>query len=189
MFPKLPDLVSVSDTLTIPLTEVFNALRIYVATEDIPTHHDYTTINVLLGAAISAAETKLNKDLRIRTWRYVGYSWESLPLRKFPFNELVSVKYYDVDNVQQTMSVDTDYYLQKFSNQSAYLKFNTTPEVYDRPDAVEVIFKSGTDTIPEDVKLAILLIINQFYDDRSNGKQTMPTAADALLRPHRMNNF
>jgi uncharacterized phiE125 gp8 family phage protein len=189
MFQALPDFVETTDTLTVPMTEVFNVCRIYCAADDIESHHDFTTINVLLSAAISAAETKLNYDLRVRTWKYTGFAFETLPLRKYPFKELVSVKYYDTENIEQDLS-STIYHIEKFSNDTAYLKFKSgLPEVYDRHDAVSVTFKSGTDVLKADIKLAILLIVSQFYDDRSNGKQTMPTAADALLRPHRKFNF
>ncbi len=187
MFSKLPILIETSTEPIISLSDAFRFLRIYTSAEDIETHPEKDTVQLLLNAAISAAETVLNFDIRIRTWEYAGYDFETLLINKFPFRNIVFVKYTTPEGVE--VGFET-YEVVRLSNDTAKVIFNGEfPKLKDTSNAVRVQFETGFVVLPNDIQLAILLILSKYYDDRSNGKHSFPSAAENLLRPHRKRNF
>lgn len=63
------------------------------------------------------------------------------------------------------------------------------PDTRDEPEAVSITFTAGYDTVPPQVKHAILLLVGEWYENREDAgalKLTeIPTAASALLLPLR----
>ena len=85
---------------------------------------------------------------------------------KLPFEKVASVtsvKYYDTDNAQQTLSAGTDYnaYLSAYPS---VIHMENEPSLYDRPDAIEIKITMGYTVVPEAVKMALLLMVKDLFD-------------------------
>lgn len=116
---------------------------------------------------------------------------------ELPFGRLVSVtsvKYIDVNGVEQTMS-PADYSVDNVSAPGRiYLGYNKTwPSTRAQWDAVRVQYIVGTDdeTVPASLKQAMLLLISQMYEHRTPEITGTIIAAvqfsfDALIQPHRL---
>lgn len=92
----------------------------------------------------------------------------SLEIPRTPLLEVTSVKYYDADGVQQTLSADSYIVCTDAEPGIIYLKSEYEwPELADRPDAVEIIFTAGISTtvqsIPARMKQAMLLLCRYYY--------------------------
>ena len=77
------------------------------------------------------------------------------------------VKYFDTLNTTKTLTDGTDYIL--VSHQGlCKVKFINTFNVYDRPDAVSIKYNVSPTNEDEDVlRIAMLMLIQHFYDNRS----------------------
>jgi len=128
----------------------------------------------LIAGYIAAAENLC----RAKTQRAIAQCTFQLALDSFPdspielqFPPLVSVqsiKYYDLDGVLQTID-PVDYFLDKVSEpcwvSPAYGL--TWPETQDRINAVLVDYTAGYLTVPDDLKVWMLLAIGFLYQNRS----------------------
>jgi len=98
---------------------------------------------------------------------------------------VTSLKYYDSDNAQQTLTtIKSD-----LASKKARIVVNsdvTTPVVYDRPNAIEVIYVAG-DT-PSPVVHAMKLMISDWYVNRErmpgNVKGRIMDTVERLLYPY-----
>ena len=70
------------------------------------------------------------------------------------------------------------------------------PDIYDRPDAVEVNFTAGyadAASVPKILRHAVLLLISHLYENRaavSNGQVTeIPYTVKHLLESHRVGGW
>ena len=110
-----------------------------------------------------------------------------------------SVKYYDSDNVLQTLDSD-DYDVDDVSEPARIRSVATTsfPSTYDRLNAVQVRFVSGygsdASAIPNPLIQAIRLIIGHWYENRETVvigtiANEIPFAAQALIDQFRIRTF
>lgn len=99
-------------------------------------------------------------------------------LPKPPLISVTSIKYYDSDNVQQTVAASNyNINLSIPAKIDMYPKGNM-PSTYERPDAVEVIYEAGyepnetvspvdsTFYVPASARAAILLIMADMFQNR-----------------------
>jgi len=92
---------------------------------------------------------------------------EILELPYYPVNSVVSIKYYDEDNTLQTLSA-SDYTL--YTTRPAKIKFETIPNLYDRPDAVQIVVNCGYSNVgdvPMNLKHGVKLLLTALYENRS----------------------
>lgn len=120
---------------------------------------------------------------------YAGEHGLRLPME--PVVSISSVKYYDVNNVLQTVSAS--FYSLYTDELGPYCRMNPAtfqwPSVYNRPDAVQVTFVAGDATVNPAIKQAALLLVQHWYQlsisAGSSGTDTQnfqaPPAVDALL--------
>lgn len=158
---------------------------------------DHTDEDDLLDVYIAAA-TKLvdgytgilGRALVNQTWKqnFAGWS-DCMRLRVGPVSSITSVKYYDEDNTQQTLSASVYTYLTDALG--AYVRRapdQSWPGHYSRLDAIEVLWVAGYgaagSAVPAGVRTAMLLAIGNWYDNR-DGAMELPPASLALLRPYR----
>jgi uncharacterized phiE125 gp8 family phage protein len=187
----LPTMVSESATELIPLLEVYQFLRAGFTTEEVNADAQKPIIEMLLTAAISGTESFLNYDLRERSWLFVLDKFPArVMLPKYPFKSLTTLGYYDIDDVLQTLPT-TAYKVYNHTKKRAWIEFDLSlvPDLYDRLDAIQITFKSGLDKIVGNDRLATLLAVSKFYDDRSDNGRKYPPESERLLRGHRMGNF
>jgi len=120
-----------------------------------------------------------------RHYRSATKTYNRIAIPVVPLMSVTSVKYYDVDNAQQTLAtanydVDTTSRPGTISLAYGYV----WPTIYDRPDAVEIIYKAGFSTVAAmnadmpGVTHAIRLLIAHWYRNRE--------AVHVGTVPHRM---
>jgi len=173
-----------------PLTvsEVKNFLKVDFATDD-----------ALIGILIAAARESAEKYCQIAilpqtiTEKFSRFQPYGLHLSISPLIEIVGITYKDVGGETQTLS--TDVY-----GADAYIRpplvyripYNDFPQTYAVPDAVTVEYEAGYEdaaTVPTPIKMALLLMISDWYDNRTDGVRTMPTASQILLNKYRVTLF
>lgn len=165
---------------------------------------DHNDEDTLIAQLVSAAITYLDgysgvlgRAVVTQTWKVETDEFCDDEIR-LPLGDLISVtsvKYYNVSNSQTTLA--TSVYGAYTDDRGPYLelKFNQTwPDVYDREDAVEIIWQAGygaATAVPAAIKQAALLMVGHWYKNReavTEGALTeVPLAASALIAPYRMN--
>jgi uncharacterized phiE125 gp8 family phage protein len=182
-------LITAPVELPVSLPEVKNFLKI----EDSVTEDD-ALIVALMRAAAAQAESYLNRKLITQTWE--------LKLDRFPCGDIeipygtlqsvTSITYTDTDQSSQTWAtsqyqVDTSGVLGRI----APVYGVTYPSTYDQYNAVVVRFTCGYGTapasVPEEIRVAILMTIQDWYDKRSEG--SLPRVAELLMAAQRIMSF
>jgi uncharacterized phiE125 gp8 family phage protein len=162
----------------------------------------------LITNLISAVESYLDgysgilgRALINQTWRVNLIDWpcDVIRLPMAPVSAITSIKYYDDSNVQQTVTA-SDYSLHEDAL-SPYVKFIpafSAPGVYDRDNAIEVLFVAGygsaASNVPAAIRAAALLLVGHWYENRENvviGQTVveLPMAVNSLLAPFRRVGF
>ena len=118
----------------------------------------------------------------------LGIVWSVLELRP-PVQSIVSVKYLDTSATQQTMS-GSAYVLDNATEPARlYPKYNTVwPATAFLPGAVKVEFITGTDPglVPEDAKLANLMLLGEAYRQRETTDDGAARAAARAAAKHEL---
>lgn len=131
-------------------------------------------------------------------------SWR-IELRLPPLQSVVSVKYLDLNAVEQTLS--SSLYVVTGSNgwQPAQIEpaaNQSWPSVYCQPEAIRIRLNCGyapkdplsspvvstdyTDNVPETIKLAIKIMVAAWYENRES-LGVMPDSVPALISTYRTN--
>ena len=152
--------------------------------------------NSLIASYIKAAreycENFQNRAYINRTYEYYLDAFpvsDSISIPVNPLSTVTSIKYYDTDDTEATF--DAANYLAEVDNNESKisLKYGKTwPSTTLRPHrGVLITFVAGygddASSVPEKVKLAILLLIGDYYSNREAGeasKETL-TAVERLL--------
>ena len=150
----------------VTLQEAKDHLRVDFSDED-----DY--INTLIKSARGYCEKYTNKVFITQTWRQnLDYFPNVIKLKVNPVVSLTSLKYYDGDEAQQTIT-DTSANLQKdFLSDVGSLHEGLTngwPSIGDTINPIEIIticgFGAASD-VPDDIKHAIKLMVSHLYENR-----------------------
>lgn len=156
-----------------PLTEpvTLTEAKLYARVD---ANDDNDLLTGLIKTARHQVEHFTGRQLVTATWRLDCRTFPSdtqLRLERCPLVEVTSVKYYDAANVQQTVAA-TDYIVQT-GPEPGFIELKTDRTwptgLYDRADAVQVVFKAGYGTaasVPADLKQAIKILINHLYEQR-----------------------
>lgn len=167
----------------------------------------YTDKDALIDGLIAAAVSYLDgwtgilgRALMSQTWRQDFEDFcRDLPLPLFPVASITSVKYDDVDGVEQTIS-NTNYTLLT-NDCGSYVHFKdafSLPSVQSESGPrVRVAYVAGyadAANVPAAIKQAMFLMIRQWFDNPSAAivgatVEKMPHAVDALLAPYRRTRF
>lgn len=149
---------------------------------------DDTIIQLYLDAAVSyvdGAEGTLGRCLVTQTW---DYSLDCFPTEitvPLPtLQSVTSVKYYDVDGVEQTIT-SSNYTVA--GQRIAPIETFDWPDIdTERPYPITVRFVAGygdAADVPAAIKAAILLLVGSMYAGREDWGDS--AAARALLRPYK----
>lgn len=164
---------------------------------------DHSDEDTLIDNLVSAATTHLDgyagvlgRALTTQTWKIETDAFAD-PLR-LPVGDLIavtSVKYYDLNNAQQTLA--TTVYGAFSDDGGPYIGLKADqdwPDVYDRRDAIEVIWTAGygatAANVPQAIRQAALLLVGHWYTNRDAVQVGMsvaelPLAVSALIEPFR----
>jgi uncharacterized phiE125 gp8 family phage protein len=125
----------------------------------------------LITAARIFVEKHTSRQLLEATWKmFLDKMPESgvIFIPKTPIKSITHVKYYDLDNVLQTMSSGN--YISDIYGFPGRIQIDEIPSVYDRINAIEVQFVAGDSaaaSVSQLVKQAMFMIIADMYENRN----------------------
>ncbi|MFZ8961536.1 MAG: head-tail connector protein [Flavobacteriaceae bacterium] len=167
----------------ITLTEAKNHLKV-----------DYSTDDDLITSLIKAARHEAERYGIAIVDQTITGNMDSFPidgvieLPVCPVKSVTSVKYYDTDNVQQTLN-SANYTLDNRSKlQRARIVLNqgeSWPSTYSNANAIEVIFVAGFETTSAEYEAArtgIKLVLTSWYENRSDTVRKLPTASEYIFK-------
>ncbi|MGE0828947.1 MAG: head-tail connector protein [Hyphomonadaceae bacterium] len=119
------------------------------------------------------------------------WPYEPLQLPAGPIDAVMSVKYFDPDNAEQTLD-EANYFLDE--DTLLWTAAFSEPALYLRPGAVRITYTAGyesADAIPAPIVLALKMCVAHWYENReivaSQGELNMiPLGAQDLLAPYRL---
>lgn len=134
---------------------------------------DDTYLNDLIAAATGVIEEMSGKQLVTQTWTRTSPSAvDKVQIEKRPLISVTSMSYYDRDDSLQTLDV-ANFYIYK-SEDRAWIEPKENfdwPDLYDRMDALSIVFTTGYATIPPELKQAIRMLIRYWYDSRATATE------------------
>lgn len=140
------------------------------------TSEDDTMFTNLI-AATKQAELFTRRALVKSTWRsFIDFFPSRLKLDVHPIAlTTIVVKYYDTNNVPQTLAA-TEYFV-KDNGPDAYAEIifdGTMPQLYDRWEPIYLEYNAGyeSDELPEPIKSGILKMATDYTEGRSNEVQS-----------------
>jgi uncharacterized phiE125 gp8 family phage protein len=156
-----------------------------------------TYVETLISAAtahLAGYSGVLGRCLINETWRQDFDGWSNDLRLPFPDVSTVTVKYFDADNTEQTVS--SSLYEKLEDARGAFVRFKddfTSPALNDdRSDPVQVTLVAGygaaATAVPAAIKAAILLLVAHWYAVREAVGEPMaelPLAVAALIEPYR----
>lgn len=163
---------------------------------------DQNDVDTLLNRYIAAAVEKLDGRkgmlcgtcMITQTWKQMhsGFCGAQFLLDLAPVQSISSVKYYDSDNVLQTL--DTSVYRLLQTDEGACVQLGvgqTWPSAYYRDDAVTIQFVAGygdaASAVPQGLRHAILTLVAHWFETRETG--SLPEDFDVLIDPYRLHWF
>ena len=177
-----------SDPATEPVTLLETKKQLEIAAEN--SDHD-AQLTRLIQAAREQVEHDTGYALVTQTWVQLFEDFSSLKLARSPVASVSSVKYYDLSNVQQTLSSA----VYSVDLQRAWVRLavdQSWPDIETRWDCVEVTYVCGVaqSAVPEIYKQAVLLLAAHYFENRDmiDVPATMP-AYDALIGRVKRNSY
>lgn len=191
--------------VTAPTPEPLTRLELEQQFLRVTTSDEEELLDSLIVVARERAELETGRALCTQTWDYKLDEFpltDSIELPLAPLISVTSVKYVDVDGVEQTWSsanYTVDAPAGPYANKGRVIRnYDVTswPDVRTQRLAVTVRFVAGygdADDVPEQVKHAMKLMIGHWYENRQDVStldrgETMigiPMGASALLSPFR----
>lgn len=179
------DVVTASTILPVSIDEAAAFARVVDPAEN-------PTLLFALNAAVEQAEAILGRrltttTLELKLQRFPVRSIIDLP--ETPVQSVTSVKYYDTDNAEQTLTVTTEYLVLSETREGAvYLPDGGAwPSTYDRPDAVTIQYVAGWTSaalVPALIRQWILQATVTMYEHREH--TVIGTIVTALPRDFAM---
>lgn len=180
----MPTSLVTAGTLPVSLTEAKNHLRVTGNDDDV-------LIDNLITSATTSAENDTWRRFTTQTYDVFYDNFANVEIPYGQLQSVTSVKYYDTDNVQQTLSsavYDVDIVHDPGRVTLAYGQ--SWPSVYDRPNAIEIRFVCGYSTVPEDIKTAIKFKIEMLYGNLFDKEyDILDNAYTNLLTPYEIESF
>ena len=109
-------------------------------------------------------------------YKLIAESWDSLMqvsgrilLYRTPLVSVASVKYYAPDATTQTTLATTEYRAITGSEPGMIHLHGTTPDIDDRPDAIEILFTAGHESMSDVAAIQrhlIKMVIGHLYENR-----------------------
>ena len=149
----------------ISLAEIKSYLRVTATRDD-------AYIKKLLLWARKKVESDTGRAMLTQTWEqhHDGFVHNPILIGRAPLASVVSVKYYDTDNVEQTWSSD-EYEINEVSipGRLRPVSGSSYPATYSRMNAVTIRFTAGATSV-SDVPVALIkateYLVNHWYDNR-----------------------
>lgn len=185
----------------VTLVEAKSQLRITASDDD-------ALINRLITTARDRAEVYTNRALVSQSWKLLmdDFPSDEMRISKPPLISITSIKYFDINNTQQTLVENTDFTVDEFNEPAWVLPSSSGwPTVYsDGINGVEVIFVAGyqdslsspldlADKVPASIKHAVLMDVAHLYENAESSSsfnvRSVPMGYESLLFPYRLLNL
>ena len=166
---------------------------------------DDTYIDTLIATATKLCEDYTNRAFITQTiTQEFDYFTSPLMLKVNPVISLTSLKYYDTDENQQTITDNTANFQKDFNSDNAAIYSgltNSFPSIGDTINPIEAIYVAGygaASAVPDNIKHAIKLMVSHLYENREMvnvpiasmaSNIPMPQAVKHLLAPYRLKHF
>lgn len=202
----------------VTIEEAFVHLRLDDPTDANP---DYRAVEAQIVSAREQCEQITRRAFVQQTLRLVhgsmppGRGWigwskyrQQIELLRPPLISLSTVRYYDADNVLQTVDPASYYVTDDLVPRVRFVDAYDMPCTYGRDDALQIEYVAGYAPVPADpdadppteidyrsnvpasIKQAILLAVQLQYDELSPDKRkALENARDSLLSSYRINTF
>lgn len=167
------------DDMGITLQQAKDFLRVEYSEDD-------ALIESMVKGATRVAQSFINQQISECQYVMALDEFEKEIKLLSPVKTIDSVKYYDADNVLQTVN-PSNYYLVDIGlpNKLCFTTGFSIPALYDRPDAVQITFTSGMNNIADDIKAFIRIRVATLYQSReeyiSNSSQNLAKIDDKYL--------
>jgi uncharacterized phiE125 gp8 family phage protein len=159
-------LITPNATLAVSVSEFKKFLR----WEQADTSED-TLMTAFLGAAQEQARLFTGRSLLTETWQALFDNFPAkVTLTKCPvtLNSIV-VKYYDSNNAEQILASSEYKIVDGGEFGMVSIKFDgNIPSTYDKPQACFVQYDSGYTTVPDPVKVAIMIQAGSYFENRTS---------------------
>jgi uncharacterized phiE125 gp8 family phage protein len=172
-----------------------------VADAKIHLNIDVIDDDALIATLVAAASEYLDGYTGIIGSALVTQTWQQefphfhnlIRLSVGPVQSITDIKYFDADNVEQTLASSVYQIQTDDIGTFVCLKPDQVwPVIYPRIDAVKITYISGfgdADAVPAPIKIAILMLTAHLYENREATTgfkvETVPMAVDALTAPYR----
>lgn len=173
-------IVTPASALPVSVSDVKDHLRIASYSD-----HD-SMIETYIEATTKTLEQRANICVAEQTWTLILEPQEvveNIFFYKSPVKSITSIKYYDSDNSQQTISSDD--YTTILGLRPAQIILDSVPSVFDRSDAMEIIFVGGYDPVPNDIILAIKQRCYNVYNYPGDAVEQKMTLLEKIIRDYR----
>lgn len=179
-------LITAPTNLPVTLTEAKNHLRVSGDLDD-------TYITSLIEAAAGFVDGIYGMGfcLMPQTWEMALDRFNSeVKIPIYPVSSVASVAYVDSEGAEQTVASSV-YQLNNYgSSPNITLKYNQNwPTSRNIADAVKIRFIAGFESLPEDLKHAVLLLVGHWYENREAATSSgtfseTPFAVKAILNKY-----
>lgn len=181
-----PKLITAPASAPVTLEDVKKHLRVFYTDDD-----DY--IEGLLQAAIAHLDGYqgiLNRCLVSQTWQTAHCHFCHRMETLFTDTTAVAVKYYDADGDLQTIDNAANVAYLVYPDYIHFKSDFVFPVTDRRDDAVLIESTHGYAEIPQNLILAIKILVAHWYRNRvpvsfGNAPANIPFTVDALIAPHR----
>lgn len=168
----------------INLSEAKDQIRELTADND-------TFILNLIRAATDEAEIYCWRRFVTQTWTYYSDSFGKIVLPYGQLQSVSAVKYYDSSNVLQTLAssvYDVDTISEPGAVSLAYSQ--SWPQVYAKPNTIEIEYVCGYTSVPESIKQAIKIKVEMLFGNvLSSDMNSLQKTYESLLSPYRLFRF
>lgn len=153
-------------------------------------HNDQNDfLSKIIEQATSIVERETGRQLMPATWEYQSNVVPStLRIFRAPFIAVTSCTYIDENDQTKTLTADNDdFYVDPA--EPAVVTFAVQPTVKKIADGFKFRFTAGYASyhaIPNDLKLAILLVAGRIYENPTDPVSTLPTLSTRLISNYRV---
>lgn len=165
-----------------------------VSVADMKTHLRETSssldalIQDYIESAVQLFEQRANIAIMPQTWKLTLNSEEvveRIEIYKYPILGFSSITYFDGDNTSQSLTNSQDDYISYIDGRPGSLIFDSVPTVYDRDNAMTIQFLAGYETVPNDILLAIKMLVWRMYNHPDDPVSEKLSYVDKIVRDHR----
>lgn len=133
-------------------------------------------VDALITSARQYLEQYLNRPIATQTLEVGLNGFHDLIQIPGPVQSISSIKYRDVNNVEQTLS-SSDYVVNDYGDVVEITPASYYPDTYDTPNSVKIRYVAGytsgsspdTNPLPKPLRFAMLLVIGDLYANREGG--------------------